>query len=393
MDTKISVHPNVLAAKKRGITQWRVPQSTRKELLQFISDLELGKVNRGRKISDAAQVKYLNMLKISLEFFQRPTARLTLKHVEEFERALSTDRIRCKRKDAGYSHWTKIGVRKALKVFLRWRLGSGKAIVLVGWLDTRDREQTPDFLTESEIEQLYRQCHTPEQRYLITVLFDSGARIEEFLNIRAEDVRLPDEKENFVKITLKEEYSKTKGRTISLYWRHSLEAISTYVKQRLAEGISAKDPVFRHTYGAVRMFLKRAGQTVLKRRVYPHLLRHSSATFYATRLNRQELCYRYGWRFSSDMPDIYISRAGMENRDLDLKFTKTEMSDLKDDLAKLQQQTTIKDDRIAKLENSLTELQENYRLVAEILQHRPSIADVEAALRRKRKLQEATPRP
>jgi len=33
------------------------------------------------------------------------------------------------------------------------------------------------------------------------------------------------------------------------------------------------------------------------------------------------------------MPGIYISRAGMENKDLDVKFTNTELSGLKDDLA------------------------------------------------------------
>ena len=35
------------------------------------------------------------------------------------------------------------------------------------------------------------------------------------------------------------------------------------------------------------------------------------------------------------MPDIYISRAGMENKDLDVKFTNTELGGLKDDLARL----------------------------------------------------------
>ena len=85
------------------------------------------------------------------------------------------------------------------------------------------------------------------------------------------------------------------------------------------------------------------------------------------------------------MPDVYISRAGMENRQLDIKFTKTEIGDLKDDFAKLQQETKIKDDRIAKLENSLTEVQENFRLVAEILQKNPSIADVEVSLHRKKR--------
>lgn len=59
-------------------------------------------------------------------------------------------------------------------------------------------------------------------------------------------------------------------------------------------------------------------------------------------------------------------------------------ADWKDDFAKLQQDTKIKDNRTAKLENSLTELQDNFRLVAEILQKNPSIADVVGALRRKR---------
>ncbi|MEI8041245.1 MAG: hypothetical protein WCL11_07545 [Verrucomicrobiota bacterium] len=37
-------------------------------------------------------------------------------------------------------------------------------------------------------------------------------------------------------------------------------------------------------------------------------MRYSSTTYCATKLNRQELSYRYGWVFSSDMLDEYISR-------------------------------------------------------------------------------------
>jgi len=116
---------------------------------------------------------------------------------------------------------------------------------------------------------------------------------------------------------LRQEYSKTLGRNIALYWKNSADAIIIYVKQRLAEGMKAQDPVFNNTYGSIRMFLKRLGNRSLKRHVHAHLFRHSSATFYAAKLNRQELCYRYGWRFSSAMPDVYISRAGLENKELD----------------------------------------------------------------------------
>ncbi len=76
----------------------------------------------------------------------------------------------------------------------------------------------------------------------------------------------------------------------------------------------------------MRELLQRLGKRVLGKSLPYHLLRHSSATYYATKLNRQELCYRYGWKFSSNMPDVYISRAGMETKHLDERFAQTELN-------------------------------------------------------------------
>lgn len=386
----IQTHSHNIASRKAGLSKWAIPNSVKQEILRFLEDLELGKVNRGRKISIVRQAKYLDLLRPPLEHFAKPTARLTLKDIEGFEQALSADLIQSRLKKAPYAQATKADIRKLLKIFLRWRLGEPRAIQIAGWLDTRVPEKTPDFLREQEVDQLYRKCRTAEQRFIVAVLFDSGSRATEFINIRYEDIHLPEGKDNFVKITLKEEYSKTKGRTISLYWRHSLEAVSEFLKERRTQGMSAEDPVFNDTYDAVRMFIARLGEKVLKRHVHPHLFRHSSATYYATKLNRQELCYRYGWKFSSDMPDVYISRSGMENRELDQKFTATELSAVKDDLAQVEQAAKIKDDRIAVLEKSLAKLQSEFAQVAEVLKLNPSIADVEAALRRKRDQEAAT---
>src|SRR5207247_912221 len=151
----------------------------------------------------------------------------------------------------------------------------------------------------------------------------------------------------------KQEYSKTLGRTIALYWKDSLEAVKEYLAERVAEGIKPDEPVFRGEYSATRKFLQRLGQRVLKRSVHYHLFRHSSATYYATKLNRQELCSRFGWRFASSMVDIYISRSGMETKQLDEKFTQTELSTVKKDLAQMEQSAKIKDDRICQLEESM----------------------------------------
>jgi len=362
---------------------WRVPQAVKREVLRFVEELELGKVNRGKKISPGRQLKYLDLLKRPLEFFKKPTDTITAKDVENFERALSTDKIMSSFKKTPYSLATKADMRRALKIYLRWRLGEATAISLAGWLDTREPTKTPDFLWEQEVEKLFKKCRDAEQRFIVAVLFDSGARAGEFINIRYEDVQLPEGKNNFVKIALKEEYSKTKGRTISLFWRHSLSAVQDYLQERIAKGMSSKDPVFLESYDSMRMFLNRLGGKVLKRPVHPHLFRHSSATYYASKLNRQELCYRYGWKFSSEMPDVYISRAGMENRELDEKFTNTELGQLKDELAKKDQADKIKDERIKELESAIEVLEKNVHTISKLLSAKPSIQAVERALKSK----------
>ena len=232
---------------------------------------------------------------------------------------------------------------------------------LVGWLDTRPPVKTPDFLKEEEIELLYRSCRNARERYLIAAIFDTGARAEEFLNIRYEDIFMPDNAVNFPKIALKEEYSKTKGRTISLYWKYSLEAIRDYLKERKEEGIKSTDPIFVGTYDQARLFIRRLGLKILKKPIHFHLFRHSSATHYASKLNRQQLCIRYGWAFSSNMPDVYISRAGMEDKELDDKMAGTEIEKVKDDFFKKEQEFKMKQEEMAK---QIKEMREDFKEIA-----------------------------
>jgi hypothetical protein len=48
-----------------------------------------------------------------------------------------------------------------------------------------------------------------------------------------------------------------------------------------------------------------------KRPVILQMLRHSSATYWAPKMNQYQLCTKYGWAFSSNMPDRYIKRKGI----------------------------------------------------------------------------------
>jgi integrase len=347
MAEKIEIHKRNIEARLISLKKWKVAEEDKKDILKFLEDLSLGKVNRGKKVSKVRQIKYLDILKIPLVYWNKPVSKLEVKDLESFEKALTSDSILSYKKKP-FSHETKRDIRIALKIYLKWKLGETKATELSGWLDTRRVAKTPDYLKESEIVKLYKACRTAKERYILAVLFDSGARAEEFLNIRYEDIQLPEKGDNFVKITLKEEYSKTKGRVVSLYWNNSLEAVRDYLKEREAVGLKSTDPVLDGTYDSSRFFLMRLGKKVLKKSVHFHLFRHSSATYYATKLNRQELCYRYGWAFSSNMPDVYISRAGMQNKDLDEKFSSTELEELQKKLNVQEQKSQIELEDIKK---------------------------------------------
>ena len=351
MNLKIEIHNRNYESRRKTVDNWKIPAFEKKKILEFLDELELGRVNQGKKISRNRLCKYIAMLKVPLEFWNKNLTKVTLEDVKEFERSLINKTLLSK-KGVEYSESTKADLKIATRIYFKWRLGEEKATKLTGWLDARVPAKTPAFLKEEEVELLYRSCRNAKERYLIAVLFDTGARAEEFLNIRYEDVFMPKESVPFVKMALKKEYSKTKGRTISLYWKHSLEAVRDYIREREREGIKHSDPVFEGTYDQSRHFLRRLASRVLKKPVHFHLFRHSSATYYASKLNRQQLCIRYGWTFSSDMPDIYIARAGVEDKDLDEKMAGNEIEKIRDGFDQERVQMKIKQEN---MENELKE--------------------------------------
>jgi len=330
VNEKINIHNRSLGARKKALEYWKIEQDDKKDLIKFLEDCSIGKVNKGKRINETRLIKYLDLLKVPLEFFKVSTKKISVEDMENFEKGLISDKIK-KLNKKPFSAWTKLSMKQAIKIYLRWKLPSEKYVKLTDWIDTTPPKRTPDYLTEQEIEKLYKASKTAQERYLIAVLFCSGARAEEFFNIRYEDIKLPSDKNNYVRLTLKAEYSKTEGRVISLYWKHCLESVRDYLKEREQQGIKPTEQIFINTYDNARQFLNRFGSKVLGRSIHFHLFRHSSATFYATKLNRQELCYRYGWKFSSEMPDVYISRSGMISKELDEKFKSTELEEIKKD--------------------------------------------------------------
>ena len=71
MNEKVSIHNYDLEGVVDSINGWNIPQATKKELFTFLDQSALGKVNRGKKIQASTQIKYLRVLKCSMEFFNK----------------------------------------------------------------------------------------------------------------------------------------------------------------------------------------------------------------------------------------------------------------------------------------------------------------------------------
>jgi integrase len=280
-------------------------------ITDFIKDCMLGKTIKGKskkKIGPARCLKYIGILKNLSAWFDKPFNKICQIDMEDLIQRLESDRI-ISAKKTPYSEATKVDIKKTIKKFWKWKDGNNKFYPeLVDWLDTCETIKDVPALIRAEIETMLDSASSIRDRALVMVLFDSGARVEEILNVRLKREHLFwNKKISCYMIRL--EFSKTKPRTISLPL--STECMTRWLKIHPAKD-NPQSQLFPMTYPALKMVVKRLGNRALGKNVTPHTLRHSSATFYANRLKSPyKLCYRYGWTMASKEVNRYLDREGI----------------------------------------------------------------------------------
>ncbi len=169
-------------------------------------------------------------------------------------------------------------------------------------------KEVPAITREEVEERLINSTPDIKLKTAIMVLFDGGTRVDELLNVRVKDLtkrRYQNENDCY---WLNVRYSKTFARTIPL-------PLSTkYLNQWVAVYPEIDNPeakLFPFTYNMLRKRVTKLGKIALEKRITLHILRHSSATYWAHKMNRYQLCAKYGWAFGSEMPDRYIKRKGI----------------------------------------------------------------------------------
>ncbi|MBI2628625.1 site-specific integrase [Candidatus Pacearchaeota archaeon] len=322
-------------------------------ILRFIDDCEAGKTLRNRqrkKIGPGRLIRLVDITKRYAKWFNKPFRELTQEDLEKVNSNLEKD-VYPKHNPNGelagnLSHSSKAYYKKTFKKFNKWMQENKINNNLdCSYIETYEILKEIEAISKEDIEKMIDQTPSVMNKAILMVLFDSGARAEEFLNLRLKHIS--QKGDNYF---LRIEYSKTLPRTVIL------PIASKYLEKWLDHPDCTKDrkgQLFTLTYDALRMFIVRSGKRILNRSITPHTLRHSSASYYCNHLTQYQLCKRYGWSMSSKMPARYIDRSGVLDDEVAEKIKVDETSSLIKENQKLKEEMTFLKERIESIENAL----------------------------------------
>ncbi len=345
MNDKIDIH-GVEKAYESSIKSLNEDTSIikeNKELIQrFIYDCELGKTIKGRakkKIGKQRITKYILYLRKFSNWLNKPFDKVEQEDMEKIIYNLEKN-VYKSMKNTNYSEETKIDYKKSLKKFYKWLLGNNtNTPEIVDWIDlTPAKTYIPAFNRE-QVEKVVSQSPELWQKALIMILFDGGFRIEELLNVRIKDIekrKYNDNDSYWIDIR----YSKTKERKIPLILSNTVKCVDDYLE---THSRNPEEPLFDKQYRNLLKHIQRLFMKILKQKVTFHQLRHSSATYWANKLTRYQLCYRFGWSMSSDSPDRYIDRQGIHMEEIAQKGDVDSLTKLQRRIEELEFRQSMKD--------------------------------------------------
>ncbi|RJQ16860.1 hypothetical protein C4573_02230 [Candidatus Woesearchaeota archaeon] len=194
---------------------------------------------------------------------------------------------------------------------------------VVEWLNTRRKSEKDDvipkeIIPDNEVKAMIEKCPDERDRAILSVLYDSSARISELMNCNIEDLKIREIKvdgtnygHQVATIILR---GKTGERTNQLFI--SVSHLRLWLKNHPFRD-DPKRPLFVSTSGshfghrmtptAVFYILQKvASQAGITRHIHPHLFRHTNLTRMARVLSESELKIHAGWEPNSPMALTYV---------------------------------------------------------------------------------------
>ncbi len=258
-------------------------------------------------LTEKRVIKHIYSLKVLSELFGK-----------SFERCDKNDIIKVmskiERSEKNYSEYTKKDFKVCLKVFFRWLRKTDDYPEEVRWLkeSVRNNHQLPDILTEDDVGDMVKAGKNWRDQAFILGLYESGCRIQEYLDMKLKDVVF-------------DEYSpvlivngKTGSRRIRIIDKEGVfkkwfeehpfkDNPDAYVWVSLSSNATNKKFSYVHATKLIKNLGRIAG---VKKKLYPHLLRHSRASHLANKLTESQLKQMFGWTQGSKMAATYVHLCG-----------------------------------------------------------------------------------
>jgi integrase len=271
---------------------------------------------------------YIEKLRIVAQLLNKDFPKATKEDIKELVRKVELN--------DKYSEWTKSGYRVTLKKFYKWLEGFEEGYPeKVSWIKTgirKNREKLTNLPTRQDIERLIDAACAVRDKALVSVLYESGCRIGELLNVRLKDVAFDD----YGAVMLVR--GKTGPRRIRLI--SSVPRLSVWIEHHPRKS-DPESPLWINTgttnheemmmYQTARKILKDLAKKInLNKPVKPHSFRKARATHLASKLTEAQMCEYFGWTQGSDMPFTYVHLSG---RDIDEAILKMHGKIPKEDAA------------------------------------------------------------
>jgi integrase/recombinase XerD len=295
---------------RRLKTEIREPNAT--YALGFKDYLELN----NRKPRTVA--KRLGELRYVLLLLKKDAKKATKDDIEAVVRAINKGRRRDTNQEL--ATFTKRKLKMTLRSFYKWLFNTDSYPDMVKWIkpDPNQGNKLPkDMLNEADVKKLIDSCKNQRDKTIIALLWDTGMRVGELLNLKVKDVTLSDSLSHVIVS------GKTGDRRVPLvfavpYLAGYLNDFRKNAKQEdsLFIVIDRSTPTNRPMdYIHVRKLLSDLkARSNLEKKLHAHLFRHSRATYYANTLTEQQAKMFFGWSGGSTMVARYTHLSG---RDID----------------------------------------------------------------------------
>lgn len=260
----------------RAIQNSRISTRNKKLIFNFAKQCYLD------GLSETRVLFYLNRLWDVARLMEKDFDRITKRDVEKLVAKIRN--YRNLRTGKPYAEWTVADILMTIKRFWKWLEGDGEDFpAKVRWIKPgypKTHKLPEELLTKEEIEKLIEASHSVRDKALISILYETGCRIGEILNLRIRNAQFDDR--GAVLIV----NGKTGQRRLLII--HSVPRLLNWLDHHprktdpenfLFVSTGTVNHGERLRYPSVVTMVRRASKKAnIRKRIYLHLFRHSRAT-------------------------------------------------------------------------------------------------------------------